>query len=143
MNIYFSCSITGGRAEEKTYQALVKEMLGAGHIVPTAHLSSSEVVDLEKIVDPVDVFNRDMNWLRECDVVVAEVSSPSHGVGYEIAYALSLQKPVFCCYKKGKTISKIIIGNTSPTLRVVEYEDDNDAVRFVRGFLEETGSTHF
>lgn len=85
MNIYFSCSITGGRAEEKIYQAIVKEMLDRGHEVPTAHLSSPDVMEMENVVDPVEIFDRDMKWLRECDAVVAEVSSPSHGVGYEVA----------------------------------------------------------
>lgn len=135
MNIYFSCSITGGRSEETTYQAIVKGMLDAGHDVPTAHLSSPDVVKEEKIIDPIEVFNRDMGWLRQCDAVVAEVSSPSHGVGYEIAYALSLQKPVMCCYKRGKTVSKIITGNTSPGLHVMEYNDDDEAVQVVSDFL--------
>ncbi len=138
MNIYFSCSITGGRAEEKTYQAIVKEMLDCGHEVPTAHLSSPDVMELEKVVDPVEIFDRDMNWLRECDAVVAEVSSPSHGVGYEVAYALTLKKPVICCYKRGKKVSKIITGNTSPGLKVVEYENDREVLEFVREFLEQT-----
>ncbi len=142
MNIYFSCSITGGRSEEKTYQAIVKELLDRGHEVPTAHLSSPEVMELEKIVDPVEIFDRDMNWLRECDAVVAEVSSPSHGVGYEVAYALSLRKPVICCYQRGKKVSKIITGNTSAGLKVAEYDDDDEAVRMVREFIDSLdGST--
>lgn len=138
MNVYFSCSITGGRAEEKTYQALVKDMLDCGHEVPTAHLSSPEVMEMENVVNAVEIFDRDMNWLRECDALVAEVSSPSHGVGYEVAYALLLKKPVFCCYKRGKKVSKIITGNTSPGLKVVEYENDGEALKFVREFLETT-----
>lgn len=136
MNIYFSCSITGGRAEEKIYQAIVKEMLDRGHEVPTAHLSSPDVMEMENVVDPVEIFDRDMNWLRECDAVVAEVSSPSHGVGYEVAYALMLKKPVFCCYKRGKKVSKIITGNTSPGLKVAEYENDEEALEILREFLE-------
>ena len=136
MNIYFSCSITGGRAEEKIYQAIVKEMLDRGHEVPTAHLSSPDVMEMENVVDPVEIFDRDIKWLRECDAVVAEVSSPSHGVGYEVAYALMLKKPVFCCYKRGKKVSKIITGNTSPGLKVAEYENDEEALEILREFLE-------
>jgi hypothetical protein len=135
MNVYFSCSITGGRTEEKVYQAMVNAMLADGHEVPTAHLSSPEVIDLEKTVIPVEVFTRDMDWLKDCDAVVAEVSSPSHGVGYEIASGLWLQKPVLCCYQKGKKVSKIITGNTSKTLKVVEYENIGDVVSAVTQFL--------
>lgn len=134
MNIYFSCSITGGRAEETTYQAIVKELEAGGHDVPTAHLSSPQVMEMEDVVDAVEIFGRDMAWIRGCDAVVAEVSSPSHGVGYEIAYALSLGKPVFCCYKNGKRVSKIITGNTTPGLTVVSYETDEEAVSAVRDF---------
>lgn len=135
MKIYFSCSITGGRNEEKTYQAIVNAMLSWGHIVPTAHLSTPEVMEMEKVVDPVEIFQRDINWLKECDAVVAEVSSPSHGVGYEIAYSLNLGKPVLCCYKEGKRVSKIITGNTNPTITIKSYASDEDAVHIVRAFL--------
>lgn len=135
MNVYFSCSITGGRTEEKTYQSIVNAMLAHGHEVPTAHLSASDVVDLEEIVDPVEVFERDMKWLEECDVVVAEVSSPSHGVGYEIMYGLSLGKPVLCCFHQGKRISKIITGNTNPLLTMASYEGDKEAEAVVLAFL--------
>ncbi len=137
MNVYFSCSITGGRAEEAVYQAIVKELEDLGHEVPTAHLSSPQVMDMELVVDPVEIFERDMAWLRECDAVVAEVSSPSHGVGYEIAYALTLGKPVLCCYKSGKKISKIITGNTSPGLKVMNYAREGDAPLQVRAFMAE------
>jgi nucleoside 2-deoxyribosyltransferase len=135
MKIYFSCSITGGRAEEATYQAIVRELESEGHEVPTAHLSSPNVMEMEKIVNAVDIFTRDMAWLRECDAVVAEVSSPSHGVGYEIAYGLSLGKPVFCCYRKDKRVSKIITGNTTPGIQVLSYETDTEAVDLVRNYL--------
>jgi len=139
MNVYFSCSITGGRSEEKVYQAMVAAMLAAGHEVPTAHLSTAEVVDLEKIAEPVEIFTRDMRWLEECDVVVAEVSTPSHGVGYEVAVGLTMQKPVLCCYQRGKRVSKIITGNTNPALRVVEYKDDEGAIQEVLHFLDQAG----
>ena len=134
MNIYFSCSITGGRAEEATYQAIVKLLEEEGYEVPTAHLSETGVVLLEDVVDAVEIFTRDMAWIRNCDAVVAEVSSPSHGVGYEIAYALSLGKPVFCCHKNGKRVSKIITGNTTPGLTVASYATDAEAVSAVRDF---------
>lgn len=135
MNIYFSCSITGGRADEEVYQLLVAEMLRQGHTVPTAHLSSSKIVELETVVDPEEIFQRDMGWLEGCDAVVAEVSTPSHGVGYEIAVGLNLKKPVFCCYRKGRRVSKIITGNNSATLSVHEYASDGELLSRLDEFL--------
>ena len=137
MKVYFSCSITGGRNEESVYQSIVRTMQLAGHDVLTAHLASTEVTNIEKTVNPEEVFTRDMRWLEECDVVVAEVSTPSHGVGYEIAQGLCLGKPVFCCYKRGKRISKIITGNTHPTLSVAEYGTEEEVVQAVLKFLDQ------
>ena len=135
MNIYFSCSITGGRKDEEVYQALVNYLLENHHEVPTAHLSGSDVLDLEAAALPQEVYLRDVAWVRGCDAVVAEVSTPSHGVGYEIALALSLGNPVLCCYRSGMKVSKMITGNTSPGLKVGEYTSIGQAVEIVRNFL--------
>lgn len=135
MQIYFSCSITGGRNEEQTYQKIVQVLEEDGHFVPTAHLSTPQVMELEDTVDPVQTYERDMKWLREADAVVAEVSTPSHGVGYEIATALQLRKPVFCCYHKHKRISKIITGNTSPGLVLAPYASDEEIEMLLHSFL--------
>ncbi|MDX1435966.1 MAG: nucleoside 2-deoxyribosyltransferase, partial [Anaerolineales bacterium] len=94
MNVYFACSITGGREDQPAYEAIVRAMLEDGHAVPTAHLADTGVIYLEEVVEPVEVYTRDVEWVAASDALVAEVSTPSHGVGYEISYALSLGKPV-------------------------------------------------
>jgi 2'-deoxynucleoside 5'-phosphate N-hydrolase len=137
MNIYFSCSITGGRKDEEVYQAMVKYLLENQHEVPTAHLSSPDVVALEAAALPEEVYLRDVAWVRGCEAVVAEVSTPSHGVGYEIALALSLGKPVLCCYRAGQKVSKMITGNTSQGMKVCEYTTTAQAVEIVHTFLAE------
>ncbi|HBF41274.1 MAG TPA: deoxyribonucleoside 5'-monophosphate N-glycosidase, partial [Anaerolineaceae bacterium] len=58
-----------------------------------------------------------------------------HGVGYEIATALNLNKPVFCCFQRQKRVSKIITGNTSPTLVLAPYTSDEEAVGLLKQFL--------
>ncbi len=138
MKVYFSCSITGGRNEERVYGRIVEAMLEAGHEVPTAHLSSPEVMQMEMVVDPVEIFTRDMRWLEECDAVVAEVSTPSHAVGYEVAYGLFLNKPVLCCYQQGKRVSKILTGNTHPNLTLLSYAPEQDVSQAVLRYLAET-----
>ena len=135
MNIYFACSITGGRQDEIAYRAIVNALLADGHEVPTAILASPEVVSLEAVVNPVDVYTRDIAWIKACDALVAEVSTPSHGVGYEIAYALSISKPVLCVYQAGLPVSKMIAGNTHPNLNVATYRSSEGAVDQVREFL--------
>jgi nucleoside 2-deoxyribosyltransferase len=135
MNLYFACSITGGREFEPVYQAIAAALLADGHAVPTSYLANSEVTLLEAVVSPRDVYERDVAWIRGCEAVVAEVSTPSHGVGYEIAYALGLGKPVLCLYRDGQPVSKMITGNSDPRLRVKSYRDVDEAVAILRSFL--------
>ncbi|MBI3764674.1 MAG: nucleoside 2-deoxyribosyltransferase [Chloroflexi bacterium] len=138
MNIYFSCSLTGGRADEGVYAAIVDYLLAQGHEVPTAHLARPDVMALEQIVSPLEVYERDVQWVNECDALIAEVSTPSHGVGYEIALALTLGKPVLCCYRQGVRVTKMILGNTHPTLTVAAYADEAGALEAVKRFLNKT-----
>jgi len=135
MQIYFGCSITGGRNQESEYQQIVNFLLDDGHQVPTAHLSQPDVLDLELVVDPVEVFKRDIRWIDNCQAMVAEVSTPSHGVGYEISYALSNQKPVLCLHKTGIRVSKMITGNKNPLLQVTEYHSTEEIPEYIRDFL--------
>jgi nucleoside 2-deoxyribosyltransferase len=137
MEIYFGCSITGGRDQEREYQQIVKHLIEAGHQVPTAHLSRPDVMELEQVVDPVQVYNRDIQWIDNCQVMVAEVSTPSHGVGYEICYALVNHKPVLCLHKTGTRVSKMITGNKNPLLRVMEYNSTEHLPALLKDFLEE------
>ncbi len=139
MNIYFSCSLTGGREDQAVYERLVDDLLQSGHTVPTAHLAQSDVMDLERTVVPADIYLRDMAWIEACDAVVAEVSTPSHGVGYEIAAALGLGKPVLCCYRRGAVVSKMITGNHTDGLQVEAYDDPDHAVAVVKAFLADVG----
>jgi 2'-deoxynucleoside 5'-phosphate N-hydrolase len=141
MNIYFSCSITGGRRDQAVYQQIVDHLLAGGHTVPTAHLSQVNVLEEEKVIDALEVYNRDVRWVEECDALVAEVSTPSHGAGYEIALALFLGKPVFCCYRAGVRVSKMLTGNTHARLKVHEYPDEKNLLSAMDQFLGELKAT--
>jgi nucleoside 2-deoxyribosyltransferase len=103
--------------------------------VPTAALASSDVLVEENVVQPGVVYRRDVTWIEESDVLVAEVSTPSHGVGYEIGYALGLRKPVICLYREGVQVSKMILGNPDPKLQIFSYLTLEDAVQSLRDRL--------
>jgi hypothetical protein len=134
MNIYFACSITGGRQFQPVYQAMVSLLLGNGHIVPTSHLADPVVVS-EAVLSPRHVYERDTTWIDESDVLIAEVSIPSHGVGYEVAYALGQGKPVLCLYQGGRSLSKMISGNPDPHLQVSSYHEVGDALSLIETYL--------
>lgn len=135
MNIYFACSITGGRDFESVYQAIVCALMEEGHEVPTAHLAESNVTSVEAAIHPNEVYERDVAWIRACDVLIAEVSVPSHGVGYEIGFALGIGKPVLALYQEGHKISKMISGNPDSSLTVKSYRTPADAIQRLGSFL--------
>jgi nucleoside 2-deoxyribosyltransferase len=93
-------------------------------------------MDLERVVDPVEVYARDIEWIDGCDALIAEVSTPSHGVGYEIAYALGRGKPVLCCHRRQVPVSKMILGNDSPNLSVGDYADEAQLTALIERFLK-------
>jgi nucleoside 2-deoxyribosyltransferase len=135
MNIYFACSITGGRDFESAYQQFTQTLLADGHEVPTAHLAESNVMALEKVIDPREVYDRDVAWIRACDSLIAEVSAPSHGVGYEIGFALEQGKPVLCLAQASLAVSKMITGNSHPALQMKYYQDTEEGIAIIRNFL--------
>ena len=137
MNIYFACSITGGRELESAYQQIVAALTADGHEIPTSHLAQSEVMENERTLTPQYVYERDVTWIKNCDVLIAEVSVPSHGVGYEIAFALGIGKPVLCMYEQGRRVSKMITGNPDPALVTKSYSNLEEAISLAKAFLSE------
>ncbi len=135
MKIYFACSITGGREYEKNYQVITRFLLDEGYEVPTAHLAESNILDLERIVVPSDVYARDVDWIQTSDILLAEVSVPSHGVGYEIGFALNLGKPVLCIHHAEKAVSKMITGNPHSLLTINAYKNISQALTQISGFV--------
>jgi len=128
MNIYFACSITGGREFENAYQQIVAALEKEGHTIPTSHLVQSDVMDNERSITPQEVYERDTKWIEQCDALIAEVSVPSHGVGYEIGYALNIGKPVLCIHHQERRVSKMITGNADSALSVKSYASLEEAV---------------
>lgn len=135
MDLYFSCSLTGGRGDQPLYATLVDNLLAAGHRVSTAHLAQTDSVSAEAALDARAVYARDVRWLDEAEAVIAEVSTPSHGVGYEIAYALLKGKPVLCLHRAGAPVSKMLLGNNHPGMTVRAYTEAGEALRWMEAFL--------
>ena len=137
MKIYFACAIVGGRQDEAVYQQLVDALLAAGHEVPTAINAGPGWARMEGSPDPNEVYRRDTGWIDESQALVAEVSTPSHGVGYEISYALERAKPVLCLYRRGARVSKMLTGNNMPGLQVSEYGDIDEGVEITGEFIRQ------
>ncbi len=135
MKIYFSGSIAGGRKHLEIYKKIVAYLKNEGHQVLTEHIIVDNIFDFENQWSPQEIFERDIRFLNQCDMVIAEVSNPSLGVGYEICYALEHQIPTLCLYQPGIFVSRMIVGNTSSDLALFEYENEAALLQRLGDFL--------
>ena len=108
MTIYFAGSIRGGRDDRDIYASIIETLKRYGKVV-TEHVGDADVSLGGENAPDCDIHDRDLNWLRDSDVLVAEVTAPSLGVGYEIGRAVEWGKPVICLYRpsNGKKLSAI------------------------------------
>ncbi len=137
MDIYFAASISGGRKFEKTYVQIVSILKQKGHRVLTEHIAYPNVLEAEEALTPEQIFARDLKWLTAADVVIAEVSNPSLGVGYEIARALEMKKPVLCVYRRNIFLTKMITGNKDGHLTVQDYSTWAELASVLQTYLNE------
>lgn len=135
MKIYFAGSITGGRDDKDLYFSIIQD-LGKYGLVLTEHIGDNKLTNLgEDKHSPEYIFERDMSWVRESDLIVAEVTTPSLGVGYEIGQAQSMGKNIVCLYRKveGKKLSSMIFGNRY--LKIYEYKSLEDIKRILEKYF--------
>ncbi|MDX9786096.1 MAG: nucleoside 2-deoxyribosyltransferase [Desulfobacterales bacterium] len=136
MKIYFAGSIRGGRDDAAMYETLIEFLRTFGKVL-TEHVGNLELT--EKGDDgPNDPFihDRDMKWLADCDLVVAEVSIPSLGVGYELGWATALQKPVLCLYRPTdqRPLSAMIAGSSG--IQTAAYSQPEEAKAILNAFIQ-------
>ena len=136
LTIYFAGAISGGRADVAHYRQIVQALEDDGHYVLAGAVASEEVGAHGESIDVAAIWARDLSWIEEADVLVAEVSLPSTGVGYEVATArYRYGKPVICLYRAGHTkrCSAMIAGDTG--VELIEYEDTPEMLIRLRAAL--------
>lgn len=133
--IYFACSIRGGRDDAELYGQLVT-------YINTKATVLSEIF-ADKTLTPQgsagassDIYAKDIAWVKEADAIIAEVTNPSLGVGYELAKAEEWKKPILALFRDtdDRKLSAMIDG--SPYLTVVYYTSLDDAKLAIDTFLE-------
>jgi 2'-deoxynucleoside 5'-phosphate N-hydrolase len=86
MKIYFAGSIRGGREDSDIYLQIVSVLRRYGTVL-TEHVADADLSVAGEQLSDQQIYERDLQWLRSCDCLVAEVTKPSLGVGYEIGKA--------------------------------------------------------
>lgn len=141
MNIYLACTVRGDRGALGVARALADALEGMGHHIITRHLLEDDVDRAESALTERQVFERDIEWLHAADVVIAEASGSSYGVGFEVGYVLGRSdasgQRVLLLYDSVRRplVSRLISGNVHPNCTTYPYRDGEDLLRFVDRFL--------
>jgi hypothetical protein len=125
VKIYFAASIRGGRDDWASYLEIVRQLREYGEVL-TEHIGDAELSAAGEDFIDRDIHDRDLGWLKSSDCLVAEVTTPSLGVGYEIGKATEWCKPVLCLYRpaEGRSLSAMIAGSGGVALK--EYQSVNE-----------------
>ncbi len=124
LNIYFAAAISAGRERQPFYARLVEFIIACGAHVLSAHVARADVLEAESRRTPQEIFARDLQMISACDGMIAEVSKPSLGVGFEIATCLQQQRPVLCLCDQEVFLTRMLIGNPDRLLTISFYEND-------------------
>jgi len=133
MEIYFAGSIRGAVADKPRFKRFIEHLTGHGRVL-TEHSFDFDYTQ-EISLDDNEIYKLDTGWLKDADALVAEVSSPSLGVGYEIGRVEAMRKPILCLYRrqKGRRLSAMIGGNRK--LKIVEYDREEEALNAMDDFI--------
>lgn len=137
MKIYLACTVRGDRGGLAGARALADLLERAGHTVMTRHLLADDVEAVESALSEREVFERDVRWLDTADLLVAEASGSSYGVGFEVGYVLGRSaqsgQRVVLLYDAARAphVSRLIAGNSHPSCTTYPYRNAADLLRFV------------
>lgn len=122
MKAYFTASLSGKGQYKEHYITIVNTLKRLGYEVIADHIlktDPSEVIQQE-VEDVMSFYKRMQQWVKSSNVIVAEVSNPSTSVGYEIALALEMEKPVIALYLEGREPT-LLKGNVSEKFILISY----------------------
>ena len=125
MNIYFAGSIRGGRKDRLLYLEIIDYLKDCGNVL-TEHIGDENIDSKGEDINDQYIHDRDMDWLMSSDIMVAEVTNPSLGVGYEIGRAIENDKKIICLFRAGERQKLSAMIGGSKKLICIEYFDIND-----------------
>jgi len=134
LRIYLACTVRGDRSAVDALRTLVDALERDGHTILTKHLLDDDVDTAEAALSEADVYARDIAWLDGCDLLIADASGSSFGVGFEVGYVLGrsdrTHQRVVLLYRSDRRdrISRLISGNGHARCTVLKYENPADLV---------------
>jgi nucleoside 2-deoxyribosyltransferase len=140
MKIYLGFTVAGDRSGIEAARKVVQLLERLGHEVLTRHLVEDNAWEADRQISAQDVYRRDMAWLEQCDLFIAEVSGSSFGLGFEAGYLLgATNKKVILLYRRELEykLSLLISGNTHPNCTLVPYTTVEEAQTLITGNLSQ------
>ena len=143
MNIYLACTVRGDRCGVAAARVLSDAAERHGHAVLTKHLLGDDADASESALTERTVFERDLRWLERADLLIAEASGSSYGVGFEVGYVLGradrTRQRVLVLYDHARRarVSRLIAGSSHPACTTYAYRDEADLAEYVETFLAE------
>jgi nucleoside 2-deoxyribosyltransferase len=137
MTIYLACTVRGDRGGVLAGRAICERLQRHGHDVLTTHLLADNVDSAESQITENQVFRRDLEWLSACDVLVAEASGSSYGVGFEVGYVLGRAETtgqrVILLYDTARRdkVSRLITGNDAAACTTFGYGSIDELIAFI------------
>ena len=133
MKIYLACTVRGDRGGTVAGRAICDRLRRLGHDVLTTHLLADNVDEAESALPEAEVYRRDLEWLTSCDVLVAEASGSSYGVGFEVGYVLARGQQAVVVYNAARrdAISRVVTGNCDPNCTTVAYGSLDELIAFI------------
>lgn len=132
MNIYFTASTSHNGDLTPLYKTILKLLQSPDLNIVSGHqIVDPAMLEADARLTSKKIFEREMASIDRSDVVIAETSKPSLGVGGEIVYALSKNKPVLALINTQyeDKISPMLVGNPSEKLYIEYYNEDNLAFK--------------
>ena len=143
MKIYFAGSIRGGRDDKRKYKQIIQWLKSYGQVL-TEHIGLDMLTEKGQTeLSEEEIYTQDRKWLEASDIIIADVTQVSLGVGYELGLAESLGKRVVCLFDKssGKSLSAMLRGNTY--FEVIDYSNVSEIPKIlVEIFKNKTTSLH-
>ncbi|MFZ0963900.1 MAG: nucleoside 2-deoxyribosyltransferase [Terriglobia bacterium] len=138
MRIYLGVTVAGDRSTVETARNMVACLEELGHKVLTRHLVNDDARAVDRTLGPQAVYQRDMAWLGECDLFIAEASGSSFGVGFEAGYLLGATTTkvilLYNIHARDK-ISYLITGNSHPNCTLVPYSSPAEVEAFIKAHV--------
>lgn len=139
MKVYFACSVRDDKDDEEAYIALSRHIKARSTLF-TGSMSGEQLTSQGMPKSSSSIWATDLDWAKASDAIIADVTCPCLGVGYQLAKAEEWDKPILALFRSDDTqkLSPIIAG--SPKIQTVHYTTLDEARSAIDTFMKSIDS---